>query len=305
MIAPDESPGFRILKNLAVYFSGPLKHNKQLGKSLTPSEKRSIHRLYTSVLQLVRPGENDNFVFTDKQMTMPYRAREWRTNMPNEKTGFNNDDWSVVKEFKEKWRSEDLQSAHAVTERVLELVKKLTHSVGRSELADEISQEVLLKLMLVQNRDVPNLHAYITAACRNSIADRIKRAHRTAFASSIREHELSDSVMVDRSSRVVQEAKVRPVSNTEASILQIMAENGYGERYGLELMRLSNGRLKRGTIYTTLQRMEDKGFIASRQEDKPDDVSGIPRRLYEITGVGQRALDSYQLRTLNEDILMI
>ncbi len=72
--------------------------------------------------------------------------------------------------------------------------------------------------------------------------------------------------------------------------MQLMSENGFREVYGLELLRLSNGGIKRGTVYTTLQRMEDKGFVVSRQEDKPDDVSGIPRRLYEITGTGQRVL---------------
>lgn len=85
------------------------------------------------------------------------------------------------------------------------------------------------------------------------------------------------------------------LSKTEALILQIMSDNGFKERYGLEILKLSDGKIKRGTIYTTLQRMEDKGFVTSRQEDKPDDVSGIPRRLYEITGAGQRALQAYEL----------
>ena len=92
------------------------------------------------------------------------------------------------------------------------------------------------------------------------------------------------------------------LSRTEALILQIMSENGFRETYGLELLKLSNGEIKRGTIYTTLQRMGDKGFVTSRQEEKPNDVSGIPRRLYEITGVGQRALQAYQL--LNENLLI-
>lgn len=74
-----------------------------------------------------------------------------------------------------------------------------------------------------------------------------------------------------------------------------MSENGFREMYGLELLKFSNGGIKRGTIYTTLQRMQEKGFVASRQEEKPDDVSGIPRRLYEITGSGQRALQAYEL----------
>lgn len=85
------------------------------------------------------------------------------------------------------------------------------------------------------------------------------------------------------------------LSKTEALILQIMSENGFREMYGLELLKLSNDGIKRGTIYTTLQRMQDKGFVVSRQEEKPDDVSGIPRRLYEITGLGERALQGYEL----------
>ena len=85
------------------------------------------------------------------------------------------------------------------------------------------------------------------------------------------------------------------LSKTEALILQIMSDNGFKERYGLEILKLSDGKIKRGTIYTTLQRMEDKGFVTSRQEDKPNDVSGIPRRLYELTGTGQRALQAFDL----------
>ncbi|HEX8738028.1 MAG TPA: helix-turn-helix transcriptional regulator [Pyrinomonadaceae bacterium] len=93
------------------------------------------------------------------------------------------------------------------------------------------------------------------------------------------------------------------LSKTEALILQIMSENGFREMYGLELLKLSNGGIKRGTIYTTLQRMEDKGFVTSYQEEKPDDVSGIPRRLYEITGSGQRALQAYEL--MKEDLVLV
>jgi len=92
------------------------------------------------------------------------------------------------------------------------------------------------------------------------------------------------------------------LSKTEALILQIISENGFREIYGLELLKLSNGGIKRGTIYTTLQRMQDKGFVTSRQEEKPNDISGIPRRLYEITGTGQRALHAYEIVMTNIEI---
>lgn len=84
------------------------------------------------------------------------------------------------------------------------------------------------------------------------------------------------------------------LSKTEALILQIMSESGFEKMYGLQLLKLSNKRIKRGTVYTTLQRMEDKGFVVSQQEEKPDDVPGNPRRLYKITGKGSFVLTQYE-----------
>lgn len=65
------------------------------------------------------------------------------------------------------------------------------------------------------------------------------------------------------------------------------------ELYGLEMVKASKGMLKRGTIYVLLDRLEDAKFIASRLEDKPDNLSGMPRRLYRITGLGQRAYAAF------------
>jgi DNA-binding PadR family transcriptional regulator len=58
------------------------------------------------------------------------------------------------------------------------------------------------------------------------------------------------------------------------------------ERYGLELVDASAGTLKRGSVYVILARMEEKGFIESRQEDRGPHVSGLPRRLYRATPYG-------------------
>ena len=67
------------------------------------------------------------------------------------------------------------------------------------------------------------------------------------------------------------------------------------ERYGLELVDASGGRLKRGSIYVTLGRMEAKGFVASRQEDRPAGAIGLPRRLYRPTAYGLKVRDAYRL----------
>lgn len=82
------------------------------------------------------------------------------------------------------------------------------------------------------------------------------------------------------------------LSRKEALILEMLVEGGR-ELYGLEMVDASNGELKRGTIYVTLQRLQEKGFIDSRQESRPAPEIGIPRRLYVATGLGQRAFTAY------------
>ncbi len=63
---------------------------------------------------------------------------------------------------------------------------------------------------------------------------------------------------------------------------------GKGEMFGLEMVEASDGELKRGTIYVTLQRMSDKGYIESREEQRTQPEIGIARRKYSATGLGER-----------------
>ena len=68
---------------------------------------------------------------------------------------------------------------------------------------------------------------------------------------------------------------------SEHLILQLLTSSG--PTYGLDLVNSSNGRLKRGGIYVTLGRMEEKGLVTSAPGE-----SG--RRLYRPTALGERAL---------------
>ena len=81
------------------------------------------------------------------------------------------------------------------------------------------------------------------------------------------------------------------LSAKETLILDLLAHEG--ERYGLQLVAASKGRLKRGTVYVTLGRMEDKGLVTSRAEDAPEGAGGLPRRLYEATPHGLRVLKAW------------
>ena len=77
----------------------------------------------------------------------------------------------------------------------------------------------------------------------------------------------------------------------EALILELLVQES--ELYGLQLVAASKGRLKRGTVYVTLGRMEDKGYITSRLEDPPAEAGGLPRRIYQPTSLGRRVLSTW------------
>jgi len=78
-------------------------------------------------------------------------------------------------------------------------------------------------------------------------------------------------------------AKIPTLSAVEEEILRLLLASP--EMYGLELVAAS-AKLKRGTIYVTLARMTDKGFVSSRTV-KSDHERGLPRRLFKVTGHGQ------------------
>ena len=79
---------------------------------------------------------------------------------------------------------------------------------------------------------------------------------------------------------------------TERRIIELLAE--HDELFGLRMVELSNGRLKRGTVYVTLGRMQEKGYLESRQEPLPPGAIGLPRRLYRPTGLALRILAAWK-----------
>src|SRR5262249_11480429 len=82
-----------------------------------------------------------------------------------------------------------------------------------------------------------------------------------------------------------------PLPPKEALILELLV--AAGELYGLELVGRSKRRLKRGTVYVTLGRMEKKRFITSRLEAPPPASGGMPRRVYSPTADGRRVLAAW------------
>lgn len=83
------------------------------------------------------------------------------------------------------------------------------------------------------------------------------------------------------------------LSGIEFLILEMLLERG--EMFGLEMVEVSDGELKKGTIYVTLQRMTEKGLVESREEERGDGETGIARRLYRPSGYGERVLKAQEL----------
>jgi DNA-binding PadR family transcriptional regulator len=82
------------------------------------------------------------------------------------------------------------------------------------------------------------------------------------------------------------------MSPTESLVMHLLRG---GDRYGLELVEASDGTLKRGSVYVILARMEEKGFVDSWQEQRPEGASGVPRRVYRATQYGLKVHDAFTL----------
>ena len=73
------------------------------------------------------------------------------------------------------------------------------------------------------------------------------------------------------------------ISKKEATILRLLQTNG--EMAGLAMIYAAPEILKRGTIYVTLNEMEEKGWLASKMST-PADPFTVARRHYSITPQG-------------------
>jgi DNA-binding PadR family transcriptional regulator len=82
------------------------------------------------------------------------------------------------------------------------------------------------------------------------------------------------------------------MSPTESLVMELLRGR---ERYGLELVDASRGTLKRGSVYVILARMEEKGFVDSKQEERLPSSSGLPRRLYRATPYGRKVHGAFAM----------
>jgi PadR family transcriptional regulator, regulatory protein PadR len=77
----------------------------------------------------------------------------------------------------------------------------------------------------------------------------------------------------------------------------------YKEAYGVAIKEDIETRLSRnvsmGAMHSALVRLEDKGYIKSFRGEETEERMGRPRRYYQITALGKRAME-YTKNTRNE-----
>ncbi len=86
------------------------------------------------------------------------------------------------------------------------------------------------------------------------------------------------------------------INTREAEILSILIN---GEKYGREIRDEYEKRTGRsmpfGSLYTTLERIDQKGYIRSRLGDSTHARGGNRRKYYRLTASGTAALNAFEL----------
>jgi PadR family transcriptional regulator, regulatory protein PadR len=73
--------------------------------------------------------------------------------------------------------------------------------------------------------------------------------------------------------------------------LVILGENAYGATVHEKVEELAEGSRSIGSVYTTLDRLEQKGYVKSWFGDPTPERGGRAKRFFKITAAGQRVLD--------------
>jgi PadR family transcriptional regulator PadR len=69
----------------------------------------------------------------------------------------------------------------------------------------------------------------------------------------------------------------------------------FHDAYGVSIKKEIEQRLARGVsvgaLQTALKRLEDKGYLRSREGDPTEKRAGRPKKFFRITALGRRALE--------------
>lgn len=101
----------------------------------------------------------------------------------------------------------------------------------------------------------------------------------------------------------MQSRKNKPDPLGEFETLVLMAilrlgDDAYGMRIHDELETTAGRRCSFGALYTTLDRLERKGYVSSHEGDPTPERGGRAKRFFHLKGVGATALKESYMATL-------
>jgi len=79
-----------------------------------------------------------------------------------------------------------------------------------------------------------------------------------------------------------------------------LREDAYGVTIRQEIENRAGRDVSIGAIYTTLERLEQKGYVKSRRGDPTPERGGKAKRYFKLTAPGSKAL--YESRTTFDDM---
>jgi len=79
-------------------------------------------------------------------------------------------------------------------------------------------------------------------------------------------------------------------------IVAILSGNAYSVGIITEIDERLNRNVSLGAIQTVLKRLENKGLLKSEFGDATNERGGKRKRLYEVTGEGQKIIDQTRLQ---------
>ena len=78
----------------------------------------------------------------------------------------------------------------------------------------------------------------------------------------------------------------------------------YDNAYGVSIKKEIEERLSRsvsvGALQTALRRLEDKGYLKSRDGEATEERAGRPKKYFQITALGKRAME--YIKTTREEM---
>ena len=80
----------------------------------------------------------------------------------------------------------------------------------------------------------------------------------------------------------------------------VLGDEAYGVSIKLEINKNVKRTISRGALHTALTRLEEKGYLKSRQGEANEERGGRPKRYYEVTNKGKSAL--YEAREVRDQL---